>query len=74
MAPRPQSRHDTVVPALGAPKGRVFRDGAGRVTFAGATLASLGVTPGTYVWTWASGSLTLFIVPSWYLGSSQDAP
>ena len=34
------------------------------MTFAGATLASLGVTPGTYVWTWASGSLTLFIVPS----------
>jgi hypothetical protein len=53
---------------LGVPQGYVS-GGTGDtlsngMTFAGATLASLGVTPGTYVWTWASGSLTLFIVPS----------
>jgi len=34
-------------------------------TYTGATLASLGVTPGTYVWSWGSGatadSLTLQI-------------
>ena len=36
--------------------------------YAGATFASLGVTPGTYVWTWGSGrttdSLTLRIGPA----------
>jgi PEP-CTERM motif-containing protein len=37
-------------------------------TYAGATYASLGVTPGTYVWSWGSGanadSLTLQINPA----------
>jgi hypothetical protein len=30
-------------------------------TYDGQTFASLGVTPGTYVWTWASDSFTLII-------------
>jgi hypothetical protein len=40
---------------------------AGTSTYDGATFASLGVTPGTYVWSWGSGSdldtLTLKVVP-----------
>jgi hypothetical protein len=50
---------------LGVPQGYVSGDTlSNQVTFAGATYASLGVMPGTYVWTWASGSLILFIEPS----------
>jgi hypothetical protein len=37
------------------------------MTFNNATLASLGVTPGTYVWSWGTGlanqNFTLRIVP-----------
>jgi hypothetical protein len=47
---------------LGVPQG--FVSGASLsngLTFANATFASLGVTPGTYVWTWASGSGILIL-------------
>jgi hypothetical protein len=69
LAENPMGDPVSVLPGngqLGVPQGYV--SGASLLnngmTFAGATLASLGVTPGTYVWTWASGSLTLFIEPS----------
>ena len=36
-------------------------------TYSGETFASIGMTPGTYVWTWGSGgsadSMTLNIIP-----------
>jgi hypothetical protein len=37
---------------------------SGTTTWSGATLASLGVTPGTYTWTWGTGeSATVIVVP-----------
>ncbi len=40
---------------------------SGTMTFAGQSLASIGMTPGTYVWSWGSGgtadSITLNVVP-----------
>jgi hypothetical protein len=70
LATNPMGAPVSVLPGgqLGVPQGYIS-GGTGNtlsngLTFAGATLASLGVTPGTYMWTWASGSLTLFIVPS----------
>jgi len=33
------------------------------MTFSTHTFATLGMTPGTYVWTWPSGTVTLVIVP-----------
>ncbi|HEY1933200.1 MAG TPA: PEP-CTERM sorting domain-containing protein [Acetobacteraceae bacterium] len=51
------------------PQGYVSGDPlAGTSTYAGATFASLGITPGTYVWSWGSGptldSLTLDVTAS----------
>ena len=37
--------------------------GASSMTFSTKTFATLGIIPGTYVWTWASGSITLQIGP-----------
>ena len=37
--------------------------GASSMTFSTATFATLGMIPGTYPWTWASGTLTLQIGP-----------
>jgi hypothetical protein len=69
LAENPMGDPVAVLPGngqLGVPQGYV--SGASLLNngmmFPGATLASLGVTPGTYVWTWASGSLTLQIVSS----------
>jgi hypothetical protein len=46
---------------------------SGSSTFAGQTFASLGITPGTYVWSWSSDTFTLNIVPIpaavWLFGS-----
>jgi hypothetical protein len=44
---------------------------SGALTFPGATLASLGLAPGTYVYTWASDSLTVNIGVS---GSGSGDP
>lgn len=56
-------------PLLGVLTGYVSGDPLnGTSTYAGATFASLGLTPGTYVWTWGSGanadSFTLQIGPA----------
>lgn len=36
---------------------------AGSLAFNGATFQSLGITPGTYVWSWANDTVTLKVVP-----------
>ncbi len=47
---------------LGVPRGYVSGSAlSGSSTYDNQTFSSLGVTPGTYVWTWSSGSFTLDI-------------
>jgi hypothetical protein len=41
---------------IGVPSGTVTGTVDAALTFAGATFASLGMTPGTYVWSWIAGT------------------
>ena len=46
---------------------------SGSMTYSGQTLASLGVTPGTYTWTWGSGADADFVELQ-VLGGTQAVP
>jgi len=52
--------------------------GTSTATFAGATIASLGLTPGSYVWSWGSGAtadtFTLDIVAGAGVGAAVPEP
>jgi PEP-CTERM motif len=52
--------------------------GTSTATFAGATIASLGLTPGSYVWSWGSGptadTFTLDIVAGAGVGAAVPEP
>ena len=65
----------SVSPGVGVPTGYISGGAlSGSSTFAGETFASLGITPGTYVWSWSSDTFTLNVVPIpaavWLFGSA----
>jgi len=55
---------------ISVPQGSVSGNLSDSSTYLGATFASLGVTPGTYVWTWGTGPNQNFTLQ---IGSVPDA-